>query len=311
MRPAPRRAPRSRPRRRRLLRPDRRCSRRRSRLRRLATLPRMRRSRSRRPRPSSPPPSTATSTSRPQRRAGGALAHTQKRCVLALRQAGAPAGEYDDSVSPARLGALSAPPVLARQLERFRVTAACEQAPHRHARLQPLLLRSASEAPHRGGGTPSDGVGRPRPQVMEVAVLAKGLTPERARIDIHPRHLHIALLSPEGEPEYSLDLELYGEVRARRSRDAPDSAPGPLLPWARGWRESCVARLALPAVLDVAQACAGCRGCPLMARLQLLQELECLQDTRPPGTRAAHSHHCSSLQREPNSVCPVEQHIWC
>ena len=50
-------------------------------------------------------------------------------------------------------------------------------------------------------------------QVMEVAVLAKNLTPERARIDIQPRRLRIDISSAEGEPEYTLDLELYGEVR--------------------------------------------------------------------------------------------------
>jgi len=111
-----------------------------------------------------------------------------------------------------------------------------------------LLCR---EAPHGGGGAPLDGAGRPCAQVMEVAVLAKGLTPERARIDIQPRRLHIALLSSEGEPEYSLDLELYGEVRARRSRNALSTAPGPLLPWARGQRKSCMARSALAAVLGV------------------------------------------------------------
>ena len=73
-----------------------------------------------------------------------------------------------------------------------------------------LLL--CGEAPHGGSGTPLDGAGRPRAQVMEVAVLAKGLTPERARIDIQPRRLRIDISSAEGEPEYTLDLELYGEV---------------------------------------------------------------------------------------------------
>ncbi len=47
---------------------------------------------------------------------------------------------------------------------------------------------------------------------MEVAVLAKNLTPERTRIDIQPRRLRIDISSAEGEPEYTLDLELYGEV---------------------------------------------------------------------------------------------------
>lgn len=50
-------------------------------------------------------------------------------------------------------------------------------------------------------------------QVMEVAVLAKNLTPDRTRIDIQPRRLRIDISSAEGEAEYTLDLELYGEVR--------------------------------------------------------------------------------------------------
>ncbi|KAK9825474.1 hypothetical protein WJX81_007655 [Elliptochloris bilobata] len=54
--------------------------------------------------------------------------------------------------------------------------------------------------------------------VMEVAVLAKNLTPERTRVDIQPRHLRIAILSPEGEPEYELDLDLAGEVVPAESR---------------------------------------------------------------------------------------------
>ena len=45
-------------------------------------------------------------------------------------------------------------------------------------------------------------------------MLAKNVTPERARVDIQPRHLRIEMLSPEGEPEYELDLDLAGEVRS-------------------------------------------------------------------------------------------------
>ena len=52
-----------------------------------------------------------------------------------------------------------------------------------------------------------------RAQVMEVAVLAKNVTAERARVDIQPRRLRIEILSQEGEKEYELDLDLTGEVR--------------------------------------------------------------------------------------------------
>jgi hypothetical protein len=140
-RPAPRRAPQSPPRRRRPPRPVRRRSRRRSRLRRLTTLPpQMQQSRSRRPRPNSPPPSTATSTSKPQRRAGDALAHTPKCCAVAFGKTGASSGKDIASVSPARLGALSALSVLAWQLGQLRGTVPCEQAPEGHARLRYLAL---------------------------------------------------------------------------------------------------------------------------------------------------------------------------
>jgi len=151
-RPAPRRAPRSPPRRRRPPRPARRRSRRRSRLRRLTTLPpQMQQSRSRRPRPNSPPPSTATSTSKPQRRAGDALAHTPKCCAVAFGQTGVSSGKDIASVSLARLGALSALSVLAWQLEQLRGTVPCEQAPERHARLRYLALVQGGASRGRRG----------------------------------------------------------------------------------------------------------------------------------------------------------------
>ena len=48
--------------------------------------------------------------------------------------------------------------------------------------------------------------------VVEVAVLAKDMTKERVDIHIDKQHLHVLIRDAEGEQEYELDLELYGEV---------------------------------------------------------------------------------------------------
>lgn len=53
--------------------------------------------------------------------------------------------------------------------------------------------------------------------VVEVAVLAKSMTKERVDIQIDKQHLRVVIKDAEGEQEYELDLELYGEVRHRVS----------------------------------------------------------------------------------------------
>ena len=48
--------------------------------------------------------------------------------------------------------------------------------------------------------------------VVEVAVLAKNMTKERVDIQIDKQHLRVVIRDAEGEQEYELDLDLYGEV---------------------------------------------------------------------------------------------------
>ncbi|EIE25539.1 SGS-domain-containing protein [Coccomyxa subellipsoidea C-169] len=48
--------------------------------------------------------------------------------------------------------------------------------------------------------------------IVEVAVLAKNLTPDRVKIDIEERKLHVIVKSPEGEQEYELNVDLYDAV---------------------------------------------------------------------------------------------------
>ncbi len=57
--------------------------------------------------------------------------------------------------------------------------------------------------------------------IVEVAVLAKNLTPDRVKIDIEERKLHVIVKSPEGEQEYELNVDLYDAV----SPCAPCSMP--------------------------------------------------------------------------------------
>ena len=45
-----------------------------------------------------------------------------------------------------------------------------------------------------------------------MGILAKRLTPDRVSIKIQERRLHALVTSPEGEPEFELDVELYDEV---------------------------------------------------------------------------------------------------
>ena len=47
---------------------------------------------------------------------------------------------------------------------------------------------------------------------MQVNVLAKRLTPERVKVSMTDRRLHIIVNSPEGELEFELDTELYDQV---------------------------------------------------------------------------------------------------
>lgn len=54
--------------------------------------------------------------------------------------------------------------------------------------------------------------------VVEVAVLAKDMTKERVDIHIDKQHLHVLIRDAEGEQEYELDLELYGEVDPAASK---------------------------------------------------------------------------------------------
>lgn len=48
--------------------------------------------------------------------------------------------------------------------------------------------------------------------VVEVAVLAKNMTKERVDIYIDKQRLQVVIRDAEGEQEYELDLDLYGEV---------------------------------------------------------------------------------------------------
>lgn len=48
--------------------------------------------------------------------------------------------------------------------------------------------------------------------VVEVAVLAKNMTKERVDIQIDKQHLRVVIRDAQGEQEYELDLDLYGEV---------------------------------------------------------------------------------------------------
>lgn len=48
--------------------------------------------------------------------------------------------------------------------------------------------------------------------MVEVAVLAKNMIKERVDIQIDKQHLRVVIRDAEGEQEYELDLELYGEV---------------------------------------------------------------------------------------------------
>lgn len=54
--------------------------------------------------------------------------------------------------------------------------------------------------------------------VVEVAVLAKNMTKERVDIQIDKQHLRVVIRSAEGEQEYELELELYGEVDPTASK---------------------------------------------------------------------------------------------
>lgn len=48
--------------------------------------------------------------------------------------------------------------------------------------------------------------------VVEVAVLAKNMTKERVDIHIDQQHLRVVIKDAEGQQEYELDVELYGQV---------------------------------------------------------------------------------------------------
>ena len=48
--------------------------------------------------------------------------------------------------------------------------------------------------------------------VVEVAVLAKNMTEERVDIQIDKQRLRVVIKDADGEQEYELDVELYGEV---------------------------------------------------------------------------------------------------
>ena len=43
-------------------------------------------------------------------------------------------------------------------------------------------------------------------------MLAKNMTKERVDIQIDKQHLRVVIRDAEGEQEYELDLDLYGEV---------------------------------------------------------------------------------------------------
>ena len=53
--------------------------------------------------------------------------------------------------------------------------------------------------------------------MVEVAVLAKNMTKERVDIHIDKQHLRVVIRDAEGEQEYELDVELYGQVRPLRA----------------------------------------------------------------------------------------------
>ena len=48
--------------------------------------------------------------------------------------------------------------------------------------------------------------------MVEVAVLAKNMTKERVDIHIDQQHLRVVIRDAEGQQEYELDVELYGQV---------------------------------------------------------------------------------------------------
>lgn len=54
--------------------------------------------------------------------------------------------------------------------------------------------------------------------VVEVAVLAKNMTKERVDIQIDKQRLRVVIKDADGEQEYELDLELYGEVDPAASK---------------------------------------------------------------------------------------------
>ncbi len=48
--------------------------------------------------------------------------------------------------------------------------------------------------------------------MVEVAVLAKSMTKERVDIHIDQHHLRVVIRDAEGQQEYELDVDLYGQV---------------------------------------------------------------------------------------------------
>ncbi len=48
--------------------------------------------------------------------------------------------------------------------------------------------------------------------MVEVAVLAKNMTKERVDIHIDQQHLRVVIRDAEGQQEYELDVDLYGQV---------------------------------------------------------------------------------------------------
>ncbi len=48
--------------------------------------------------------------------------------------------------------------------------------------------------------------------MVEVAVLAKNMTKERVDIHIDQQHLRVVIRDAEGQQEYELNVELYGQV---------------------------------------------------------------------------------------------------
>lgn len=45
-----------------------------------------------------------------------------------------------------------------------------------------------------------------------MAILAKGLTPERVAVSFQERRLRATVTSPEGELDFELDVDLYDQV---------------------------------------------------------------------------------------------------